>query len=110
MRKLEILGTAVLLFALSALAPSAAQQYGRQQDGFSSQQYSGQYSGQYWGQYDGRVDGRASHNEGLPPSAADRGNRRFDNAIDPRDCAEVDMLKPDARPAWQSRVREACGE
>jgi hypothetical protein len=46
----------------------------------------------YSGQYSGRVDGRASHNEGLPPSVADKDNRRFDNPIDPGDCAEVDSL------------------
>ncbi len=54
------------------------------------------------------VDGRASHNEGLPPSAADKGNGRFDNPIYPGDCAEVDSLKPDARPGWQARVYNAC--
>ena len=66
------------------------------------------HSGQYSAQYDSRVDGRASHNEGLPPSAADKGNGRFDNPIYPEDCAEVDSLKPDARPGWQARVRNAC--
>lgn len=101
MRKLKILA---VLSAFSVLTPLVAQQYGRPQDGFSS----GQYSGQYWGQYNGRVDGRVSRNEGLPPSAADKDNRTFDNAIDPGDCAEVDMLKPDARPGWQARVRNAC--
>jgi hypothetical protein len=40
----------------------------------------------------------------------DRDNRRFDNPIDPGDCAEVDSLNPDARPGWQARVRSACGE
>lgn len=104
------------LFAIAALlvvqTPSVAQQYGREygrpQDGFSSGQVSSQYSGQYSGQYIGRVDGRASHNEGLPPSAADKDNRRFDNPIDPGDCAEIDSLKPDARPGWQARVYSAC--
>jgi hypothetical protein len=106
MRKLKILAAAVLLFA--AVTPSLAQDYGRPQDGFSSGQYSGQYSSQFSDQYNGRVDGRANHNEGLPPSAADKGNRTFDNPIDPRDCAEVDSLRPDARPGWQARVRSAC--
>jgi len=50
------------------------------------------------------VDGRASHNEGLPPSAADKGNGRFDNPIYPGDCLEAQSLKPDARPGWQARV------
>ena len=112
MRKVQIFSVAVLLFVFAVPTPSIAQQYGREygraQDGFSSEQYSGQYSGQYWGQYNGRVDGRASRTEGLPPSAADKDNRRFDNPIDPTDCAEVDMLKPDARPGWQAHVRSAC--
>lgn len=108
MTKLKLLAVGVLLFAFSILVPSFAQEYGRAQDGFSSGQYSGQYIGQYSGQYIGRVDGRASLNEGLPPSAADKDNRTFDNPIDSRDCAEVDMLKPDARPGWQARVRSAC--
>jgi hypothetical protein len=108
MPKVQIFSVAVLLSVFAVPTPLTAQQYGRPQDGFSSQQYSGQYSGQYWGQYDGRVDGRASRAEGLPPSAADKDNGRFDNPIDPGDCAEVDMLKPDARPGWQARVRRAC--
>jgi hypothetical protein len=106
MRKLKIPAAVVLLFAV--VTPSVAQNYGPPQDGFSSGQYSGQYSGQISDQYNGRVDGRASHNEGLPPSAADKGNGRFDNPIDPRDCVEVDSLRPDARPGWQARVRSAC--
>jgi hypothetical protein len=80
----------VALFALSVSSPSVAQDY----SGF----------------YDGRVDGRPSHDVGLPPSAADKGNGRFDNPISPGDCAEADMLRPDARPDWQARVRAACGE
>ena len=107
MRKLKIV-TAIAIVLLGFSTPLIAQQYGRPEDGFSSGQYRGQYSGQYSGQYNGRVDGRASHNEGLPPSAADRDNRTFDNPIDSGDCAEVDMLKPDARPGWQARVRDAC--
>jgi hypothetical protein len=104
MRKLSVFAVAALLSTFSVVPPLVAQQYGRPQDGFSS----GQYSGQYWGQYNGRVDGRASRNQGLPPSASDKGNITFDNAIDPGDCGEVDMLKPDARPSWQARVRSAC--
>jgi hypothetical protein len=106
MSKLKISAIAGLLFTFSVLTPSIAQQYGRPQDGFSS----GQYSGQFSGQYDGRVDGRASQNEGLPPSAADKNNRTFDNPLDPSDCAEVNSVSPDARPGWQARVRAACGE
>jgi hypothetical protein len=112
MKKLKVVAVAVVLFAFSVLTPSVAQQYGREygrpQDGFVSGQYSGQVSGQYSGQYDSRVDGRASHNEGLPPSAADKGNGRFDNPIYPGDCAEAQSLKPDARPGWQARVYNAC--
>jgi hypothetical protein len=90
--------------------PVGAQEVGRSQDGFYSGESDGQYSGQWSGQVDPRVDGRPNRNEGLPPSAADRDNRRFDNPIDPGDCAEVDSLSPDARPGWQARVRSACGE
>ena len=112
MQKLKVVAVAVVLFAFSVLTPSRAQQYGREygrpQDGFVSGQYSDQYSGQYSGQYDSRVDGRASRNEGLPPSAADKGNGRFDNPIYPGDCAEAELLKPDARPGWQARVYDAC--
>jgi hypothetical protein len=109
MKKLKVVAVAVVLFAaFSVLTPSFAQQYGREygrpQDGFVSGQYSG-YSGQYSGQYDSRVDGRASHNEGLPPSAADKGNGSFDNPLYPGDCVEAQSLKPDARPGWQARVR-----
>ena len=75
---------------------------GRPQDGF--------YSGQANGQVDTRIDGRANHNEGLPPSAADRANRIFDNPVNQTDCVEVDAIAPDARPGWQARVRAACGE
>jgi hypothetical protein len=108
MKKLKIFAIAFLLSAFSVVTPSVAQQYGREygrpQDGFVS----GQYSGQYTGQYNGRVDGRASHNEGLPPSAADKGNGRFDNPIYPEDCAEAQSLKPGARAGWQARVYSAC--
>jgi hypothetical protein len=51
-----------------------------------------------------------THNEGLPPSAADRANRIFDNPVNQSDCVEVDAIAPDARPGWQARVRAACSE
>jgi hypothetical protein len=108
MRKLKIFAVAVPLFALSVLTPLVAQEYGRPQDGFVSGQYRGQYSGQYSGQYNGRVDGRASHNEGLPPSAADKYNRTYENPVSVSDCVEVDSFAPSARPGWQARVRSAC--
>jgi len=101
------LAMAATLLAL-VLGPVGAQEVGRSQDGFYSGESDGQYSGQWSGQVDPRVDGRASRNEGLPPSAADKDNRRFDNPIDPGDCAEAEMLKPDARPGWQRRVGRAC--
>jgi hypothetical protein len=88
--------------ALTSLAPLAAQQYGRTQDGFVSLQYSGQYSGQY----NGRVDGRVNRQEGFPPSAADK--RAFTNFGDPRDCVEVTFFAPDARTRWQSRLSREC--
>jgi hypothetical protein len=94
---------AFLMFLASSL-PLLAQGVGRPQDGF----YSGQYSGQSNGQVDPRVDGRGSHSEGLPPSAADHGNRTFDNPVSQSDCSEVDSLAPDARPGRQARVRAAC--
>ena len=105
MRKLVEVGFVVALFTL----PTAlnAQQYARPQDGFRTQQYSGQYSGQYFGQYDGRVDGRANRREGLPPSASDKAGP-FAFTINPSDCVEVDSIAPNARPRWQSRVRDAC--
>lgn len=90
------------------LGPAAAQEVGRSQDGFYSGESDGQYSGQWSGQVDLRVDGRPNRNEGLPPSAADKDNRLFDNPIDPGDCAEAEMLNPDARPGWQRRVGRAC--
>jgi hypothetical protein len=98
---------AVILVVLLA-GPAGAQEVGRSQDGFYSGQSSGQYSGQWYGQVNPRVDGRPNRNEGLPPSAADNDNRRFDNPIDPGDCTEAEMLNPDARPGWQRRVRRAC--
>jgi hypothetical protein len=98
---------AVLILAGSSL-PLLAQGAGRPQDGFYSGQTNSQYSGQYYGQVDPRVDGRGSHNEGLPPSAADKGNGIFDNPVSQSDCSEVDAFAPDARPGWQARVRTAC--
>ena len=104
MRKLVLTGVAALFTLPTALS---AQQYARPQDGFRTQQYSGLYSGQYSGQYDGRVDGRASRKEGLPPSASDKAGP-FAFTINPSDCVEVDSIAPNARPRWQSRVRDAC--
>jgi hypothetical protein len=44
-----------------------------------------------------------------PPQLDDlRAVFTYDNPIDPGDCAELDSLKPDARPGWQARVRSAC--
>jgi hypothetical protein len=101
MRLLGKLSLAVTL-ACCAWSSLMAQQEGRQQDGF--------YSGRANAQVDERVDGRANKNEGLPPSVADKGNRTYDNPIRPDDCAEVDALRPEARPGWQARVRAACGQ
>src|SRR3979411_2794659 len=97
-----------VIFVVLVAGPAGAQKVGRPQDGFYSGQWSGQYSGQWYGQVNPRVDGRPNRNEGLPPSAADKENRRFDNPIDPGDCAEAEMLNPDARPGWQRRVGRAC--
>jgi hypothetical protein len=88
--------------ACCAWSPVLAQQEGRQQDGF--------YSGRANAQADGRVDGRPNKNEGLPPSVADKGNRAYDNPVRPDDCAEVDAVRPEARPGWHARVRAACGQ
>lgn len=96
--------TLALLALLGSSASVFAQGAGRPQDGF----YSGQYSGQYSGRYNPRVDGRGGHNQGFPPSAADKDNRIFDNPVRDSDCTEVDAFAPDARPGWQARVRLAC--
>jgi hypothetical protein len=98
----------LLAATLSGAPPLAAQDVGRPQDGFYSGQANGQYSGQSNGQVNPRVDGRGSHNEGLPPSAADRDNGTFDNPISQSDCAEVDAIAPDVHRGWQGRVRAAC--
>jgi hypothetical protein len=99
MRKLKIFTVAVSLLAFPVFAPAAAQEYGR----LLQVQYVDQF-------YNGRIDGRPNHNEGLPPGAADKGNRIYDNPVSPQDCREVEMLAPDARPGWQARVRTACDE
>ena len=96
--------TLAFLMFVGSSWPLLAQSVGRPQDGF----YSGQSNSQYNGQVDPRVDGRGSHNQGLPPSAADKSNRIFDNPISQSDCSEVEFLAPDARPGWQARVRAAC--
>jgi hypothetical protein len=92
----------ILAILIGSQCPAIAQQLGRPQDGF--------YSGQWSGQVDERVDGRPNRREGLPPSAADKSNQLYQNPLSAYDCAEVDALKPDARPGYQARVREACGE
>ena len=108
MRRMWRSVSVLCLLMLQGTSPLAAQDVGRPQDGFYSGQSNGQYSGQSNGQVDERVDGRANKNEGLPPSTADKANRTFDNPVSQDDCAEVDALKPDARPGWQARVRAAC--
>jgi hypothetical protein len=105
---MRVVGLPMVITLLLLVGPALAQDVGRLQDGFYSGQSNGQYSGQWSGQVDPRVDGRASRTEGLPPSAADKDNRRFDNPIDPGDCAEAEMLNPDARRGWQRRVGRAC--
>jgi len=106
MKTLMVSIAAIALIA--AASPLDAQGYGRPQDGFSLQQYSGQYSGRVSLQYIGRVDGRGSRHEGFPPSAADRYNRTYQNPISASDCVEVESFAPSARPGWQARVRSAC--
>ncbi|MBC9883780.1 hypothetical protein G8O24_41635 [Bradyrhizobium sp. INPA01-394B] len=61
------------------------------------------------GPVDLRVDGRPNKHVGLPPSAADKGNRTRENPIYESDCAEVEQLNPNVRQAYQDRVRRACG-
>jgi hypothetical protein len=105
LRELNMIRVMPVLVVLLAVSGSVfAQRIGRLQDGF----YSGQYSGQYSGRYNPRVDGRGGHNQGFPPSAADKDNRIFDNPVRDSDCTEVDAFAPDARPGWQARVRLAC--
>jgi|SRR3954451_8006342 hypothetical protein len=89
----------VWMFASSALA-----QVNMQYDGQANDQWSGQYSGQV----DPRVDGRPSRNEGLPPSAADKGG--YQNPVYESDCAELQDLNPDARPSMQRRLGRACDQ
>ena len=60
------------------------------------------------GPVDLRVDGRANKQEGLPPSAADKGNRTYGNPVYETDCAEIEQLNPNARRRYQSRIRRAC--
>jgi hypothetical protein len=105
---MRLLSTAMFFVLVGLAAPTAAQETGRAQDGFYSGQSNGQSNGQYNGQVDERVDGRGSHSEGLPPSAADKSNRTFDNPLNANDCAEVNALAPNARPAYQARVQDAC--
>lgn len=62
------------------------------------------------GPVDLRVDGRPNKREGLPPSAADKGNATRENPVYESDCAEVDQLNPNVRQRYQSRVRRTCGE
>jgi len=98
----------ICLTALASIGMASAQTSGRSQDGFYSGQANGQYSGRADRQSNGRIDGRPSRNEGLPPSAADRSNSTIDNPVAATDCIEVNAIAPDARPGWQSRVRDAC--
>jgi hypothetical protein len=106
-RMVRSVGVAAVLTTLG-VSPLAAQNEGRPQDGFYSGQSNGQSGGQSNGQVNERVDGRANKNEGLPPSAADKANGKFDNPVYQQDCNEVDALNPDARPGYQARVRAAC--
>jgi hypothetical protein len=108
MRKMVQSIGALAFLTMQGASPLAAQNEGRPQDGFYSGQSNGQSGGQSNGQIDERVDGRANKNEGLPPSAADKANGKFDNPVSQQDCNEVDALNPDARPGYQARVRAAC--
>jgi len=105
---MRLVGLPKVIALLLLVGPAAAQEVGRSQDGYYSSESDGQYSSQWSGQVNPRVDGRGSRNEGLPPSAADKDNRVFENPIDPGDCAEAEMLNPDARRGWQRRVGRAC--
>lgn len=100
---MKILLAAVLAGTFSSCAFA---QVNMQYDG----QANGQWSGQYSGQVDPRVDGRASKNEGLPPAAADKGNRLYENPVYGSDCAELQDLNPDARVAMQRRLARTCDQ
>jgi hypothetical protein len=100
---MKILFAAVLAGTFSSCAFA---QVNMQYDG----QANGQWSGQYSGQVDPRVDGRASRNEGLPPGVADKGGRIYENPVYASDCAELQALNPDARPAMQRRFGRACAQ
>jgi hypothetical protein len=90
--------TLLVVFLTSMIASTAIAQV--------NMQYNGQYSGQYSGQANGRVDGRGSKNEGLPPSAADKGG--ITENVSPTDCAELQTLNPNVRPRMQDRIGRAC--
>jgi hypothetical protein len=105
---MRLFGSVAATLLALLIGPVAAQEVGRSQDGFYSGESDGQYSGQWSGQVNPRVDGRPNRNEGLPPSASDKRNRTFENPIDADDCAEAEMLNPDARRRWQRRVGRAC--
>ncbi|HZS53031.1 MAG TPA: hypothetical protein VFA65_01405 [Bryobacteraceae bacterium] len=92
----------LLVFLTSLIASATNAQVNMQYSG----QYNGQYSGQYSGQANGRVDGRGSKNEGLPPSAADKGG--ITENVSPNDCAELQTLNPNVRPRMQDRIGRAC--
>ena len=92
----------VVSILLLVSAPCFAQDFGPSQLRLRAQIDRAQYP--FTGLYTGRVDGRPNRNAGFPPSAADQ----FTNAVDPRDCAEINSFAPDAHPYWQARVRSAC--
>src|SRR5260370_34508433 len=96
MKTLIVSIAAIALIAASS--PLLAQGYGRPQDGFSSQQYSGRYDGQISLQYIGRVDGRGSRREGFPPRQAAKTNGLMQTRLIRSHACGAAWLPPSARP------------
>jgi hypothetical protein len=92
---MKIVWVSTLLF-LSG--PCFAQDFGPSQLRLWAQIGRAQYP--FTGLYTGRVDGRPNNKAGSQD--------QFTNAVDPKDCAEIDSFGPDAYPYWQARVRSAC--
>ena len=92
----RIAGCLVVL-SVSVLATTLhAQELGRKQDGFSSDQTGAQSNGQV----SGRVDGRGNRNEGVSPSAGDatKQNQAISDHSTPTNAEAMDAI---ARPGVQ---------
>jgi len=66
--QMRVVGLPMAITLLLLVGPTRAQDVGRPQDGF--------YSDQSNGQSNGRVDGRANRNEDVPPSSGDEAKQQ----------------------------------